>query len=235
MASGALMACEQIWRRPIRFFAYAIGAIAILTLVARSCSLTGGPVSGRVIDVDSGQPIANAHVVVRWIADPPGLYSHPVCFHVETALSTTDGKYGVPLWLNLRPWGFFPNAPIADAYRQGYESVHAHSKEAEGTPDDVYMKKFLGSDIERFEYISGRVFSGIDCLGAGTSRRNLFSLFAPAIREARQLAHSQEQQRNVEYRMRQIAATAWLAEPTDSRAEPNALAKLPTEIRKELE
>jgi len=112
--------------------------------------------------------------------------------------------------------------------------VHAHSKEAEATPEDVYMRKFLGSDTERFEYISGRVFSGMSCLGANSSQRNLFALRKAALAEARSLVRTEQQERVVDG-LRLIAAEEWLSAPTDSPAEANPLQKLPAEIRRELE
>jgi hypothetical protein len=234
MASGVLTACKRIWQRPTKPAVYAIVAIVMLVFVARSCSLTGGPVSGRVIDVDTGQPIEDANVVVRWEADPPGLYAHPVCFHVEAAASARDGGYRVPLWLQLPPVILLGNDHVAEAYRQGYESVHVHTEEAKSNPDNIYMKRFHGTDAERFEFISGRVFSGMSCLGAGRSQRNLFPLRRAALSEAKSLIRNEQQQRKLQG-MRLIAAEEWLAVPTNDPAESDPMGKLPIEIRKALE
>lgn len=234
MASGVLTACKRAWRRPIKSVVYALATVAILVFVARSCSLVGGPVSGRVIDVDTGLPIANANVVVRWRANPPGLYSHPLCFHVETAVSTDDGNYRVPVWVRFRPVTLFGIASVSEAYRPGYEGVHSHTEEAEANPENVYMRRFQGSDVERFEFIDERVFSGISCLGGGASKRNLFSLRKSALKEAKDLVRT-EQQRRILQGMRSIAAEEWLALPSDGPAESAPMLKLPTEIRKELE
>ncbi len=42
----------------------------VLFVLSRGCSFAGGPVSGRVLDFDTGQPLAGAIVVVRWNGPP---------------------------------------------------------------------------------------------------------------------------------------------------------------------
>ena len=232
MASGVLMACKRYMRRPIRSIAYAVVVVVVLIFVARSCSLVGGPVSGRVVDIDTGLPLENAEVIVRWDADPPGFYAHPICFHVEAARSASDGTYRVPAWVRYPPVTLFGIGHVSDAYRQGYESVHANNEDPETS--NVYMRKFSGSGAERFDFISGRVFSGMSCFGAGASRRNLFSLRKAALAEAKGLASTEQQKRALQG-MRSIAAVDWLGPSSDSPGLSEPLAIVPAEVRRQLE
>ncbi len=48
--------------------------------------------------------------------------------------------------------------------------------------------------MERFEYVSQRVFGGMDCVNAESSARNLYPLLKVAFREAKSLANSTQEQ-----------------------------------------
>jgi hypothetical protein len=234
MASGALTACKKVLRHPIRSSIFVMLAIAILVLIARLCAITGGPVSGRVIDADTGQPIADAIVIVRWNSQPPGMYSHPDCFHVETSRSTVDGTYRAPLWIEIPALLLIGQTHYSDAYRPGYERIHVHTKEAEAAPEDVYLKQFRGTDSERFDFISGPVFSGMSCLGGGTSQRSLFPLRKAALHEARNLARTDQQRKEIQGMLR-ITAYEWLATPNYGPDESDPVGTLPPAIRRELQ
>ena len=43
--------------------------ILILTSLLAGCISTGGYIKGQVIDADTGEPIANAHVAIIWKGD----------------------------------------------------------------------------------------------------------------------------------------------------------------------
>ena len=218
-------------------FALIVGFVLFVLLFVIRVGVGGGPVSGRVIDVDTNLPITGAIVVAQWqksslsIAD-----STSYCIHVETAASAEDGHYRIARWWQFPPILGFDGLTWVDAYYPGYESVHSHTTVAEGHPEYVYMRKFVGNDAQRFEYIGYRVFGGMNCDQAGASRRNLFALFKNALREAARLARTQEQRIELDRGMRQDAARAWLAQPSDAAAlsgEP--IEELPKYVREQLE
>jgi hypothetical protein len=218
-------------------FALVLGFVLFVLLFVVRVGVGGGPVSGRVIDVDTHLPIAGAIVVAHWqkssfsIAD-----STSYCVHVETAASAEDGRYHIARWWQFPPILGFDGLTGMDAYFPGYESIHSHTLEAERHPDDVYMKKFVGNDTQRFDYIGYRVFGGMNCDQAGASRRNLFSLFKSALREAAPLARTQEQRTELDRGLRQDAARAWLARPSDAVAlTGKPIEHLPKHVREELE
>jgi hypothetical protein len=223
---------DRTWRW---FGGFAVVAAFLLFVLTRGCSFAGGPVSGRVRDVDTLQPIEGAIVVVQWSGVAHGLaHSSYICFHVETAVSDKDGKFHMPLWLQAPPrWSIFGTSTMRDAYLPGYESVSTYKTYTE-SPEDVFMKKFTRGQAARFEYISHRVFGAMDCVNAEASLRNLYPLLKIAFREAKSLANSPNERAELNG-MREMAATIWLAEPSDSPVEPEPLAKVPTQIRRDLE
>jgi hypothetical protein len=217
------------------FIGTSVGLAFVLFVLSRGCSFAGGPVSGRVRDLETLQPIAGAIVVVLWEGPAMGLvHSSSVCFHVETAVSDKDGKFHMPLWLQAPPvWSVFGTSTMRDAYLPGYESVSTYKTQSE-SPEDVFMKKFTGGEAARFEYISQQVFGAMTCGHAGTSARNLYPVLKAAFREAKALANSAQQNSEVDG-MRRIAADTWLAKAAYGPYDPEPIMKVPEEIRRDLQ
>jgi hypothetical protein len=210
-------------------------ALVVLFLVIRP-GVGGGPVYGRVIDADTNLPITGAIVVARWQKSSFSLAdSTSYCIHVETAVSKEDGHYWIARWWQFPPILGLDGLIGMDAYYSGYESVHAHTVEAERHPEYVYMKKFVGSHDERFEYIARRIFGGMGCTSAGSSQRNLYPLLRGAFTEAKSLHLTAYTSEGIEA-LRRIAADDWLAgERGWSRPDHSPVDELPIEIRKELQ
>ena len=225
---------NRAWRR--RIIGGAVSVAIVLLLLMRGCSVAGGPAWGHVEDIETHQPIAGAIVVVRWTGAAMGpVHSPRVCFHVETAVSDAKGRYFIPPWLQApRAWAVWGSTTRSDAYLPGYESAGTQQTLTE-SPEDVFMKKFVGTDAERFEYIDKRVFSSMSCDNAGASRRNLFAAQKAAIHEAMGLARSEQDRRNLEG-MRIVAAADWLA-ATQNYHETyrRPIENLPIDVRRELE
>ncbi len=223
---------------PVVFGAFALilGLVLFVLFFLIGVGVGGGPVSGRVIDVDTNLPIADAIVVARWQKSSLSLAdSTSYCIHVETTVSGEDGRYYIARWWQFPPLLGFDGLTGMDAYRPGYESVHSHTTEAERRPENVYMKKFVGGDDQRFAYIARRVFSGMGCTSAGSSRRNLHPLLRTAIAEAKSLKSTSYTAAGIEA-LRRIAADDWLAGANASpAADRDPIAELPPEIRKELQ
>ncbi len=223
--------------RRIRIMIILAGAVAVVLFVlSRGCSFAGGSVSGRVLDFNTGQPIAGAIVVVRWNGAAMGLvHSSRVCFHVETAVSDVDGRYRVSSWVRPpKPWAVWGTSTIVDAYQRGYESVRTQKTQTEA-PEDVFMERSTGTDAEHFQYLNWQVVSNTGCDNAGASRRSLFVLQKAAILEAKSLVRSEQDQGNLDG-MRTVAATDWLAAtPSYPQTYLRPLENLPVNVRSELE
>ena len=215
-----------------------------------------------MLDYKTGEPIPGAIVVARWLATIVGS-GQGTCVQVETAVSDGKGKYRIASWQRTPPALILGAGLELDVYRPGYESVHAPvvyaglepnkwivyrrdppneilhtfpdeaSAKAATHPEDVYLKVFTGSASARFEYLRGRVVSGMSCHGAGTSERNRYPLVRAAFQEAKPLAVTKEQQKSLGL-LRDIALSTWLALPNfDTPTPKNPV--YPEQVLKDLE
>ncbi len=103
---------EHVTRRT----GHIVTLIALLALLAGGCSEAGlAPTEfrGRVIDQDTGQPIAGAIVVGKYMGSrgPEGASS---CNRVESAVSSQDGWFTLPLDSQAGP-------PLLEAYHRNYK------------------------------------------------------------------------------------------------------------------
>ena len=102
---------KHVTRRTAHLAAF----IAVVALLADGCS-GAGPVPtefrGRVIDQDTGQPIASAIVVGKYVGSR-GFEGASSCNRVESAVSDNEGWFTLPL--DPRDGG-----PLMEAYHRGY-------------------------------------------------------------------------------------------------------------------
>jgi hypothetical protein len=77
-----------------------LGVVAAVWTTANvfSNELSGGPVSGIVVDEKSRQPIAGATVIARWVLFFQGHSSWEACYHVELAVTDSSGRYTISKW-----------------------------------------------------------------------------------------------------------------------------------------
>ncbi|MDH4191278.1 MAG: hypothetical protein OEW21_13890 [Betaproteobacteria bacterium] len=123
-------------------------------LLSACVGISGGPVSGRVLEEDSGKPIAGAIVVVRWFGVVGGMgHGGKVCYHVAATLSRDDGSYLVPEWYereNRYGWGMGHREYYVIAYNAGYGWPVSPAQRREGI---VLLAPFKGG--ERKARLSG--------------------------------------------------------------------------------
>ncbi len=227
-------------------------------------ALSGGPIEGQVLDYETGKPIGGAIVVALWKSVIVGS-GMGTCVHVETAPSDSDGRYAIKEWHDIPSVLVLSAGSSLDVYKQGYESVGAPvvyagvepnkwivyrrdppneilqtfpdeaSASAATHPNNVYLKPFPGTASSRFDYVWHRVFSGMSChSNAGASQRNLYPLLKAAYHEAKALAATDRQTKTLRF-MRELAASAWLAQPETSARPPDWMATIPDQIRRDLE
>jgi hypothetical protein len=242
-----------------------ITCLVVLWLLAQSSTthaLSGSPIDGQVLEYDTGRPVPGAIVIARWVGNIVGSGQTP-CVHAESAVADADGTYRIASWSRLPPALILGTSAMLNAYKSGFESVHSPltyfgradgtwivnqrdptnaivrtfsdraSAEAATSPDNVYMKPFNGTEAERFQYLRG-VFGLSSCPSAGSSERNFYPALRAAYQKAKPLATSEKQKKDLRL-MQKIAAGTWLALPSDAPYEANPLAKVPDQIRRELE
>lgn len=176
------------FKQPLRL-ARMIG-LTVLLIPLSACAISGKPMEGRVLEVDTRKPIPDAIVVVRWQGNRPAFVeSQTVCAHVDTAVTDAQGRYAIKRWVAV-----LHNGPVLDleplvmVYKTGYQEAYIPAEA--GT---TYLKAFAGTREERFEYLR-RVTSATGCGGAGDSEKNLLPLAKALYEEARSIATTTKEQ-----------------------------------------
>jgi hypothetical protein len=101
----------------------ALIAVGLCILALRACALSGGPVSGQVIDETTGKPVADAIVVAHSHGSWTKIVgeSSSACYHVETARTDAEGKYQIAAW--TRPWMMRLTSTAQEKYGPVYDAL----------------------------------------------------------------------------------------------------------------
>ena len=169
-----------------------VAAVALLLSVAsaQAFSLSGTAVDGKVVDENTGSPVAGAVVVVTWVGDTSGIVGgNTVCYHVETTMSDADGKFHTPRWFRWSLSGILiaERGPRAKAYKTGYTGPSSSG----ANPSVVLIAP--GTDDQYFE----NLLYLPNCPEAAESRKNLYRLYAIVAKDSEPLARSREQKERV--------------------------------------
>jgi len=131
--------------------------ITSLVILISSCGLSGGPVSGKVIDETTGKTIEGAIVVIKWTGQVGLIHGTTICYFVETTKTNENGEYKVPNQENNHKEIHMGNKRrTAFAYKEGYEWSTIHHDNIE------YLKPFKGTPEERLNYLA-RVAQNARC------------------------------------------------------------------------
>lgn len=196
-----------------------------------ACALSGGSIDGKVVEEGTNKPIPNVIVVVQWVGNLWAVVeSQTVCVHVLTTTTDVQGRFHFPGWAKASTIGPVTGVePSITVYYPGYTLVritpppsserfssHGHPLEPYPLglfgikPATLYMAPFTGTRKERLEHL-WRIFSATGCHSAGRSARNLYPLYESVYEESKHMAVTEEEKQKLRL-MRQIAATAWIAE-----------------------
>jgi hypothetical protein len=148
---------------------------------------SGGPLSGRVIEDGSGQPIAGAIVLARW----EGYVSHgTVCFHVESTITDAEGRYHIPAWKKKHMWGDTDDQRVyVRPHKAGYRWTNTHIKnELRSLALDNRTRE------QRLEYL--RTLSP-GCGSRDESEKNQLPLLRAVYEEAESIAVTKEDMRTL--------------------------------------
>ena len=83
----------------------AVSLLLILAVYPRHCWYVDGPVSGHVVDSETGEPIWNAAVVEVWRRDFVRMDGGPVFHAAQEALTDLQGRFELPRRSGQRPSG----------------------------------------------------------------------------------------------------------------------------------
>lgn len=175
---------KLVWKL---LMAAGVGALAL-----SSCALSGGPISGQVLDETTDKPVMDAIVVVHWNGSwsKLGIESSSACYHVETARTDAEGRCQIPAWTT--PWHprdlfFSSNGQSYHVYRPGYMRGGNYA----AAPRMLYMAPYKGSVAYYFETALNAPYWS--CARAGASGKNEYRLFKAMAQEAQAMAESPQQ------------------------------------------
>ena len=129
-------------------------ALCIVALSFTAACRTGqeqwGPLRGQVVDFDTGDPIAGAHVMVMWIRDRPSLHSGESFYDARETVTDSDGRFDIPY---VRRWlTAWVEAPGISVFVPGYVMEGAAVVTGEGRPyvDPTFIgMRLLQTEVER--------------------------------------------------------------------------------------
>ena len=111
-------------------------ALCVVALALTAACRTGqeqwGPFRGQVVDFETGEPIAGAHVMVMWIRDRPSLHSGESFYDARETVADDEGRFEIPYerrWLTA-----WVNAPATSVFSPGYVMEGAAVVTGDGRP-----------------------------------------------------------------------------------------------------
>ena len=109
--------------------------IAIMLIPPSRGCLLSGPVNGRVVDADSGAPVADAVIVAVWFRNIwGGVDTVSKFFTAKEAVTGANGEFRMPvkIGISLNPLGIF-RAPLFSVFKPGFQSCPTFAADAVGT------------------------------------------------------------------------------------------------------
>jgi len=182
--------------------------------------LYGKRIAGQVVDADTGQPIAGAHVAFIWVSGiiPSGFTGHnsrDICYHAAAAVTDQAGRFRIEPWRKWSTYNVYPEEPVALVYARNYipDQILLHEgyymAPIERMNERFTLKVFKGTDDTRMHAL----FWGLtnrDCMYGGQSQKSLYPMLKAVYEEARSIARTPDQQQTART-IAEFAADAALA------------------------
>jgi hypothetical protein len=102
-------------------------AVSLLSLLAGCSTLSAAPVMARVVDADTGQPLAGVAVAAYWELHKGSLFGHsPGCgaIDMEGAVTDANGEFHIPGWGPITVYGscdMRDDNPSLILFKPGYD------------------------------------------------------------------------------------------------------------------
>jgi hypothetical protein len=89
-----------------------------------------GPFTGQVVDAETGNPLAGAHVMVMWVREPPSLHFSQWFYDAQETVTDAAGRF--ELRRETRLLTAFVEAPSVSIFVPGYQMQAADVIPASG-------------------------------------------------------------------------------------------------------
>lgn len=204
----------------------ALSAIAVGTLVVFQFlphRIYGERVAGHVVDAESNQAIAGAHVALLWESpiEPHGFTAHnsrDICFHAAATITDAQGHFAIPPWKEWTRYSVESHDPIAIVYARGYAPRQIVMYEGPFQPpieranERFELPRFSGSVDERLNVMWwGKANHA--CSYGGESQKSLVPMLRAMYEEARQIALTEAQRQHANSYAIMTANAAIAADP----------------------
>ena len=212
----------------MRSLRLALACAALLVSAAAGCGmiphvLYGKRIAGQVVDADTGQPIAGAHVAYLWEStiNPSGFTGHSartICYHAAATVTDAQGRFEIPAWRKWSTYDVDDRDPNGLLYAPNYVPQQLVLFEGKIKPpvervnERYLMKTFSGTAAERLDSI----WAGIGnrgCMYGGDSQKSLYPIQKALYEEARSMAATDDQRRRVHFFALMAADAALAADP----------------------
>jgi hypothetical protein len=211
--------------RPLKGVAALAGLFIAATAAATIFPhlLYGKRIAGQVVDAVTGEPIAGAHVAFLWESGiiPSGFTGHnsrDICYHAAAVVTDPQGRFEIPPWKEWSTYDVEVHEPAtliyAPRYAPGQFSLRKGRLEPpkERLNERYELRAFTGTVDERLKVMWGGV-ANRGCSYGGPSQRSLFPMLKAMYEEARQIATTDQQRKQVNGYAVMAANAAIAADP----------------------
>ena len=160
--------------------------------------LYGKRIAGKVVDAETGRPIAGAHVAFLWRSGiiPHGFTGHnsrDICYHAAATKTDIRGQFQIAAWKEWSNYDVVLVGPTVLIYLRGYQPLQwLTQRESERGPtehlNELYaISRFSGSVEERLNSL----FYGLanqGCDYGGQSQKSLYPMLRDIYVEARSIS-----------------------------------------------
>ena len=186
--------------------------------------LYGKRIAGQVVDAVTGRPVAGAHVAFLWESGiiPSGFTGHnsrDICYHAAAVVTDEQGRFEVAPWQEWSTYDIEVHDPAGLVYAPRYVPRQIALREGKlkppvERPNERYeLHAFSGTVDERLRAMWWGV-ANRGCSYGGASQRSLFPMLKAMYEEARQIATTDQQRKQVHGYAVMAARAAIATDPT---------------------
>ena len=214
--------------KPKSIFITALCSFLFLCMSACTPIMFGMPITGRVIDGETGKGVPDVWVAARWHGYLMfGADTRSTCVHVEAAKTNASGRYVIPGWMGMSDfWNLYDVSSSVSIYKPGYVRVMPPKGEYETR--NFRMVKSTETITDAKERVVNAAFT-LNCGDAGISQRSFYPEYVAIYEEAKALGMDERNNHATFIRpsdlstIREMAAWAWVdpdnSMPRDEREE----------------